>query len=196
MVEETSMLRWLWTLVILVLCASAASASPGDDHTELLDEYGPVGVGEASPSFAGWDTDGRLVTLDHLFPPRSEDTEAVVITFFATWCGPCKEGLPTFQAFAEQAKEQGVQVIGISVGEDAEKVTPFLKKLGLQIPTITDPFGTISKKFGLGGAGAQGSLPRTFVLDRDGTVRCIIGAEGADLLTVLEREVASARGEG
>ena len=188
--------RWLWPILIPVLCAPVAYASPGADHTELLDEYGPVRVGEASPSFAGWDIEGRLVTLDNLFPPRTEDTEAVVITFFATWCGPCKEGLPTFQAFADQAREHGVQVIGISVGEDAEKVTPFLQKLGLKIPTITDPFGTISKKFGLGGPGAQGSLPRTFVLDRNRTVRCIIGAEGADLLTVLEREVAGARGEG
>ena len=185
-----------WAVPVLALMASVALPSPAVPQTELLEEYGPIRVGEASPSFAGWDLDGQLVTLDHLFPPRSADTQAVVISFFATWCGPCKEGLPTFQEFALQAQEPGVRVILVAVGEDAEVVTPFLEKLGVALPTITDPFGTISKKFGLGGQGAQGSLPRTFVLDRTQKVHCIIGAEGADLLDVLSREVADARGEG
>ena len=186
----------LCTVLVLAACASVASASPVAEHTELLHEYGPIRVGEASPSFAGWDVAGRLVTLEHLFPPRSAETEAVVITFFATWCGPCKEGLPTFQEFAREAQDQGVHVIIVAVGEDAEAVAPFLEKLGVDLPTITDPFGTISKKFGLGGQGARGSLPRTFVLDREQKVHCILGIEGADLLDVLKREVADARGEG
>lgn len=187
--------RGMWTILCLLLCASGASADPGVAPTELLDEYGPVRVGDASPSFAGWDVDGQLVTLDGLFEPDTQAPQAVVITFFATWCGPCKEGLPKFQALADPARGRHVKVVGISVGEDADTVTPFLEELGLAIPTITDPFGTISKKFGLGGPEAQGSLPRTFILDQDRKIRCIIGVEGDDLLGVLEREVAFARRE-
>lgn len=178
-----------------LLALSFLTTSPVGEPTELLDENGPVRVGESAPTFAGWDVNGQLVTLAQLFSPRDRETRVVVLTFFATWCGPCAEGLPSYQQLAQEVTNQGVRVIAVSVGEDVKTVTPFLAKLGIDLLTVTDPFGTISKKFGLGGEGALGCLPRTFVLDREHKVHCIIGAEGDDLLDVLRREVAAACAE-
>ena len=189
----------LKVLLLLVLvpvfgCATASRAEPATTGTELLQEYGPLRVGSAGPSFAGWDLGGRLLTADQLLSPREGDTQALVITFFATWCTPCREGLPSFKELDRAVGNDGVQILLIAVGEDADKVSPFLDKLGIELPTIPDQFLKISEKFGLGSNNS--SLPKTFILDGNGTVRCIIGVEGEDLLDVLKQEVERARGEG
>jgi len=184
--------------VVAVVVGSAATAragSPAEDapaaeHTELLDEYGPIRVGAASPTFAGWDLKGRVVSLDQQLPPHSEATRVLVIHFFATWCGPCREGLPVFAALARET--EGVDVLLVAAGEDADKVAPYLEGLGISLPTVTDPFLTISGKFGLGSGST--SLPHTFVLDRQGIVRSILGAEGGDLADVLQQQAALALG--
>jgi len=181
-------------LIAAALLAIPASAGPpAVERTEVLQEHGPVRIGAASPTFAGWDLSGGLVSLEHLLPPRAEGTRALVITFFATWCAPCREGLPAFAELDRALADRGVEVLLVAAGEDADKAVPFLDALGISLPTVTDPFLKISEKFGLGTGDT--SLPRTFVLDRDGIVRGILGAEGADFPDVLRQQALLAAGE-
>ena len=186
--------KLLLTLVFVLGSAAASDAVPQPTTTALLQEYGPLRVGSAVPSFALFDLDNRLRRADHLFPPRAADTQVLVITFFATWCVPCREGLPSFKELDRAMGDDGVEILLIAVGEDADKVRPFLEKLGIALPTIPDQFLTISEKFGLGSNNS--SLPKTFIFDRSGTLRCIIGVEGEDLLDVLKQEVERAREDG
>jgi len=181
------------TIVLIAATSWLGLAWAGSgEPTQLMDECGPVRVGEAVPTFAGWDLAGRLVALKDLLPPRAEGKDVLVISFFATWCAPCREGLPSFAELART--DEATQVLLIAAGEDTARVAPYLRELGIDLVTVPDEFLKISGKFGLGGEAS--SLPRSFVVDREGKVRCIIGAEGADLLTVLKQEVQRARGEG
>ncbi len=90
--------------------------------------------------------------------------KAVVINFWATWCGPCKIEMPWLTEFHQQYGPQGVEVIGIAMDEDTAKVADFVKEVGA---THTILLGTEAVGDAYGGVQF---LPATFYIDRNGKV--------------------------
>lgn len=178
-----------------LLCPLGAGAQPAPASvTERLDSCGPVSVGGLAPEFGGWALDGRVLTLARLLhPPGGEPAPGVVLSFFATWCKPCKDGLPLLDALAPRLQERGVPVLLVAVGEGADKVGPFLAGLGVGLVALEDKFGKIAERYGVGGK-AGGALPRTFVLDGQGRVVAIVGREGEDFERVLLAALAGPEG--
>lgn len=172
------------SLLALFLIAAPVTAT-----TSLARKAGPVEVGDSLPTFAGWDLDRRVVSLKRLLAPEATPPpRAVVISIFATWCVPCRKGLPAIARVA-RAQGSGVSVLLIDVGEEADLVRPFLRELGVELPVLLDRFRTVGER--LFGPGDM-TLPRTFVLDGGGVVRAIVMTEGADFEDVLGREVKRA----
>ena len=175
--------------VTLGLCAlhapGAGAQPPPASLTERLDSCGPVRVGGPAPEFGGWSVDGHVVTLRRLLHASGRKPSAgLVLSFFATWCKPCKAGLPLLASLAPGLGERGVSVLLVAVGEDAGQVRPFLAGLGVGLPALEDKFGKVAERYGVGGA-EGGVLPRTFVLDGQGRVRAILGREGTDFGAAL-----------
>jgi cytochrome c biogenesis protein CcmG/thiol:disulfide interchange protein DsbE len=126
---------------------------------------GPVvGVGSVAPGFtlpslAG----GTQVNLDALGKDRHHP---VVLNFFASWCGPCREETPLLArtADAEQAKGSTVQFVGVDTLDPKSSAIPFVDKAGITYPVATDNGQVSSGLYGLYGD------PQTFFLDAEGTV--------------------------
>ncbi|HEY1340865.1 MAG TPA: TlpA disulfide reductase family protein, partial [Bryobacteraceae bacterium] len=87
----------------------------------------------------------------------------VVLNFWATWCVPCLQEIPSFNKLHKEFSPKGVAVIGVSMDEEgAARVQPFLKKHPMQYAVaLTSP--EISQQYGVGD-----ELPITVVLDRSG----------------------------
>jgi peroxiredoxin len=85
----------------------------------------------------------------------------VLVSFFATWCGPCRQELPHLIDLYKKYHAAGLQIAYIST-EDKETVLPFAKQQSLPFPVLVDGDGAVSQKFG-----AQ-SIPTTIVLDKQG----------------------------
>jgi len=177
----------------LLAVAAAVAASPpahadSDVPSALSQKSGPVEVAKPFPSFAGWGLDGTMVSLKRLVEkPRGggEATRAVVVSFFATWCKPCKKNLPPL-ARAVAAAGPGVKTVLVDFGpEEAEKVKGFLAELEVTAPVLLDPYLKVS-----GRCGVTESLPRTFVLDGKGNVTAIFVHEGSDFEKALASELA------
>lgn len=167
---------------IALLGAMPVLAEPPASRT--VDAEGPIRVGAPAPTFAGWDLGQRMVALrDLLDSPRKPSTTPVVVSYFATWCEPCKKGLPVV---AKLEAETGARTLLVGVGQKADEIRPWLKDNGFGMAAIADPFMKISERWGVGK-----TLPRTFVLDAKGTVRAIFVLEGAD----FEQALRSAIGE-
>lgn len=89
----------------------------------------------------------------------------VLVNLWATWCPPCREEMPTLQAFYEKYKGDGFVLLAISQGETAEQVAPFVQEFNVTFPVWLD----ISSEAGI--AFKTMNLPSSYVIDREGRVR-------------------------
>src|SRR5438132_14300405 len=99
----------------LVLLAAAPTA------TVKLTESGLAKVGSAAPSFGGWDLAGKTVlTYDKI--RRTPNIAPLLITFGASWCKPCNEGLPRLRAMTKKHAELRLVLIDVeSDGQAAQE---------------------------------------------------------------------------
>lgn len=81
-----------------------------------------------APDFVLTDLAGNEITLDNL------KGKVIFLNFWATWCGPCRHEIPDFNEFYDKYKEQGIEIIGISVDKSMKKVKHFLDKHEINYP--------------------------------------------------------------
>ncbi len=114
-----------------------------------------------APPFAVTTTDGQRVSLDDL------KGKVVLIDFWATWCGPCREALPHMREIAKKFQGQPLVVLSVSLDGDEQKWKDFIAKNGMTWPQYYDGgfTGPISKMFGVQ------AIPHTFTIDADGMLQ-------------------------
>ena len=117
-----------------------------------------VVAGDSAPGFEVTTDSGRKISVDN-FGGR-----VLVVNFWATWCPPCINELPSLNAMAAELKGDGVVVLGISVDKDKAAYDKFLKKVKLNFETSRDPGADISAEYG------TFKYPETYVISREGKV--------------------------
>lgn len=100
----------------------------------------------------------------------------VLLNFFATWCAPCREEMPTIEALFQAYKHKDFVVLGIAGDpQGQEVVAPFVKEHVLTFPVVLDTRSVVSKQFNVRG------IPRIYVLDRQGRIAgTLVGAANWD----------------
>ncbi|HNE05882.1 MAG TPA: TlpA disulfide reductase family protein, partial [Anaerolineales bacterium] len=89
----------------------------------------------------------------------------VLVNLWATWCPPCREEMPTLQAFYEKYKSEGFVLLAIDQGETLPQVLPYVKELKLTFPVWLDYSSEAGQAF------ETMNLPSSYVIDRNGQVR-------------------------
>jgi len=114
-----------------------------------------------APPFAITTADGQRVSLDDLAG------KVVLLDFWATWCGPCREALPHIREIAKKFREQPLVVLSISLDTDEQKWKEFVAKNEMTwLQYRDDGFtGPIAKGFGVN------VIPHTFTIDADGVLQ-------------------------
>ena len=113
--------------------------------------------------------------------------KAVVLNWYASWCGPCKQEIPEFQA-AQDALGDQVVFLGIDFLESAGDATGILDSLHATYPAVLDSSGTVADHYRVGQGG--GGLPTTFFVDKDGILRAT--TTGRVTREALEQNLAKA----
>lgn len=93
--------------------------------------------------------------------------KVLVVNFWATWCGPCREEMPHFVRAQRDHGRNGLQFVGIAI-DQAAKVQEFVRELGVNYPILIGGYGAIELSRRIGNA--VGALPFTVVIDRNGTI--------------------------
>ena len=120
---------------------------------------------QATPVWQAPDIQGRAWRSDAL------KGRVVVLNFWATWCAPCKEELPTLQTLSDFVDPQQVVVLALNVKEPASRVQRYAQSTGLDMPVLLDPKGEVAQLFGVK------VFPTTILLDRQGRARWRIVGE-------------------
>jgi peroxiredoxin len=89
----------------------------------------------------------------------------VMVNFWATWCGPCRQEMPQLNRLYEKYRNSGFVLLGVNVDEDANKAIGMADKLGVSFPVLLDADKKVSRLYDLS------DMPSTLVIDRDGRVR-------------------------
>src|SRR5712692_5771004 len=112
-----------------------------------------------APDFTLESLDGKSMRLSDL------RGKAVLLNFWATWCGPCKIETPWLVELQNQYGSQGLQIIGVEAGNDEkDDIAKFVKDMGINYPIL---IGKESVGDAYGGVPA---LPETFFIGRDGKI--------------------------
>jgi peroxiredoxin/outer membrane lipoprotein-sorting protein len=143
-------------------------------------QAGQVLVGKAAPPFKLKDLEGKEIALEKL------QGNVVVLDFWATWCGPCIQGMPHIDQLNKDFAEQGVKVFGVNFNEPATKVKPFLASHNLTLPILLDSDGKVSAAY------KAPPIPQTFVIGKDGKVRKVFVGYGPGVEKSVHEAVESA----
>lgn len=96
----------------------------------------------------------------------------VLLNFWATWCQPCVDELPSLIALQNEFQNDGLVVLGVSVDENQEAYQGFLDQFGINFPTARDPERSVSTRYG------TQKYPETYLIDPEGVVaRKYVGPE-------------------
>lgn len=118
----------------------------------------PPRVGSAAKDFSLRDSD-RNVSLAQF------RGQVLVLNFWATWCPPCEEELPSLMRMQDRLRGRGVTVLGVSIDVDGDAYHRFLQQRGVNFMTIRDPEQKIPSLYGTTG------WPETYIIDRQGVMR-------------------------
>jgi len=124
-----------------------------------------VNTGDMAPEFVIHTDNGLTLTRSN-FGGR-----LLVLNFWASWCPPCIEEMPSLERFYQELKDEGVVVVGVSVDEDEAAYRRMIQRFQLTFLTARDPEASLSARFG------TFRYPETYIIDAQGrVVQKIIGA--------------------
>ncbi len=146
---------FLTILVVVVLVFGASFFIKGKPSAKKI-----ITTGDRGPEFTLPDPNGRSVSLSDF------RGKVVMVHFWATWCPPCVEELPTLAKLNESLAGKDFELLAVSVDEGgADTVTSFLHRNNLNVPVLLDTSHAISSQYG------TYKFPETYILDREGIVR-------------------------
>jgi peroxiredoxin len=118
----------------------------------------PPRIGSAAPDFTVKDSD-RTVQLSQF------KGQVVLLNFWATWCPPCVEEMPSLVEMQRQMKGRNIMVLAVSIDVDEKAYHQFVKEHGVNLLTVRDPEQKTANLYGTHG------WPETYVIDRNGVIR-------------------------
>lgn len=179
-------LTGLLVSVVVLALAVAGTFAPSDATPDAVTSAAPSDqptgghptIGEPAPNFVVPLLDGGTFSLaEHL----QSDGRPIVLNFWASWCGPCREEMPDFDLISKE--KPGLLVLGVAINDTPEAASDFADVVQVSYPLAIDTDGTVNERYPSLG------LPTTWLIAADGTlVNEFVGQVNAQTL----REIISA----
>jgi len=144
-------------VVSILLCLTASQA------------FAALKPGDSAPTFSLRDLEGKEYFLSNDVGAKpKEKIKGVIVAFFASWCGPCRNELPLFNSLVDELSSKGIKIVLIDLKEDVGTINALLEELKVRKPVIlSDRYGKTAENYQVR------FLPTTFFIGADGTVKDI-----------------------
>ncbi len=123
----------------------------------MPDAVKPVRAGDAVKPISVPDLQGKLQGLP--------EGKVVLLNFWATWCPPCREEVPSMVKLYDKYKDQGFEIVAVSVDRSKRDVVEFVEEQDMRFTVLHDKNSDASRLYGVF------RYPETFIVDRNGIVR-------------------------
>ncbi|MCA1796382.1 MAG: TlpA family protein disulfide reductase [Geobacteraceae bacterium] len=156
------MLRWfmcksVYIALVCIVCGVMLACDKGESPD--ASEQAGVVMGETAPDFTLENMQGEEVTLSDL------RGKVVLLNFWATWCPPCREEIPSMEKLYQHFEGQAFEMLAINVEENGpEVVGKFFEDKSHSFPILFDPQARAQRLYNVS------KYPETFVVDRNGIV--------------------------
>ncbi len=155
--NRKSILRASGSLVVMLLLAATLSAQ---ELSKIVGKHGLRAVDPPTPA--------SDFTLPNLAGGETSLSDFhgnwVLLTFFATWCGPCRSEMPSMERLHRERQGAGLVVLGVSVDAKREPVGPFINGLGLTFPVLWDRGGKVGVSY------RASSIPLSYLVSPEGRI--------------------------
>jgi peroxiredoxin len=145
----TTMKPSLRRLLLLLLATAAAAATAA------------VQPSAAAPDFTLRSVAGANMRL------QEQRGQVVLVNFWATWCGPCRQEMPHLNRIYDKYRASGFVLLGVNIDDDPRAAADLATKLGVHFPVLLDTEKKVSRAYDMS------AMPATLLIDRDGRVRHI-----------------------
>ncbi len=155
---------------------------------------------DPAPAFSLRDSGGKNFSLNDVAGGQNEEKNTgVVLSFFASWCMPCRNELPILNSLVDELKKKGVQVVLVGVKEDFKSINALLADLKVDKPLVlSDLNGAVTEHYQVR------FLPVTFLIGGDGKIKHVIYGEVGDAQSLrdsvgaflINRDKSSGGGSG
>ena len=116
-------------------------------------------AGRPAPDFALKSSSGENLRLSEY------RGDVVMINFWATWCGPCRQEMPLLDELYSRYERVGFNLLGVNIDDDSNRAMAMINELGVSFPVLFDSRKEVSKMYDVD------AMPVTVIVDREGTVR-------------------------
>ena len=120
-----------------------------------------VKVGDTPPPIDMPDLAGEKVDL------RELEGKVVVVDFWASWCGPCKQEMPALESLHKKYAEQGLVIVGVNIDNNPKKMNNFLKGAPVGFRIVHDPKIQIAQRY------EPSTMPTSYFIGRGGKIRYV-----------------------
>jgi len=118
-------------------------------------------AGQSAPDFALKSSTGENLRLSEY------RGDVVMINFWATWCGPCRQEMPLLDELFNRYERVGFNLLGVNIDDDSRRAMQMIDDLGVNFPVLFDASKAVSKLYQVE------AMPVTVIVDREGTVRYV-----------------------
>jgi cytochrome c biogenesis protein CcmG/thiol:disulfide interchange protein DsbE len=152
-------MRRLNSLLLCLLMLFVLLFIAGCENISGLGKIKRMEIGKPAPDFVLQDASGKAWKLSSL------KGKVVFVNFWATWCKPCRDEMPSMEALNRAMADKPFQMLSIIFNDDLDMAKSFAKRQGATFPVLSNPSQELTQAYMITG------VPETFLIDADGILK-------------------------
>jgi thiol-disulfide isomerase/thioredoxin len=163
--------QWLFALAIFAACGFPVAAADNDlaVPADVVKAFAEAGLPVLRKKVPVVDFTVPLAEMVPLAAVQKQNLKAlegkvIFLNFWATWCGPCRQEMPSMEILYQRFKDQGLEILAVNFQEGQKDVAAFMKNYKLSFPAALDSSGQVGGIYGIE------AFPTTYIIDRDGYI--------------------------